>query len=168
MLTESGETGTIKYDAKFNDLNSNTYNYFHETHQSIYDVMSTLNYGVIQVYFSDKEWKEGDYYQAAAVSTSTLPPIKGELIGIGKDYDKRLANIVNIYKEKIKSETTYIQAQFLTTNPSGGKKRKLKKFLEQKLTNADADLRQVLSDLESDLKETHLNYIKEVNAFKCG
>ena len=165
VLTESGETGTIKYDTKFNELNSTTYNYFHETHQSIYDVMSTLNYGVIQVYFSDKIWNEGEYYEADIDSSSANFTLYGELIGIGKDYDARLTEIVNIYRGKIKSETTYIQAEFLKTNPSGGKKRKLKKFLEQKLTNADADLRQVFSDLDEGLKETHLNYIKEVNAF---
>jgi hypothetical protein len=157
LLSSSGESGTILYQSNFKDINEKASNYLSESNNILLEMVSDYNYGYLQVFYSEKEWKTGNYYRAPLTD-----PIEGELLGIPKNWQRRIEEIVEEYTQKIKDETTYIQAQFETTNPSNSQKRKLKNFLEDKLEDADYELQGHFEGWDIKMRSAHIEYMKLV------
>ena len=160
VLTVSGETGTIRYQNNFKSLNEKAHTYFEDSFALVQEIVQDYNYGWLEVFYSEKEWDYGEYYQATTTPSTT--PIEGALLGIPVNWQNRVDSLVTDYRTKIEDETTYIQQQFETTNPSNSQKRKLKSFLEEKLEDAQYALHGNFEQWENKMRQIHVDYLKQV------
>jgi len=163
QLTSTGETGIVKYERTFTDINEKAYKYLKEVNGAIFKLVTNYNYGLLELLYAEKQWETGEYYRATG--PLTYDTIEGELVGIPLDYQKRLNDLVANYRILIENETTGVQKAFNTTNPTNAQKRKVKDFLEEQLDIATAGGVSVAGELEEaeiNIRSAHLEYLKHV------
>lgn len=158
----SGQTGTINYKNNWNDLSSSAYEYINSTNNTLFNYVSRHNYAGLQLFFSQKELFEGEYYIASA-TPGTNSTNQGKLIGSGLNWNSRLQNLRNTYLEKIENETTYIQT--IATDLTEQQKENLKFFLEDELDNSISQYEYEYTQLEIELRNSTISYVKNINAF---
>ena len=155
----SGQTGTINYKNNWNDLSSSAYDYILSSNSDLFDFTRSNNYASVPLFFSKKQLFEGKYYSATSTS---FDENDGKLIGASLDWEIRLKELGDSYTSNIENGATYIQSIADGLLPI--QEESLKEFLLDELSMSLANFEQIFTQLNSDLRDTTLNYVKNVNA----
>jgi|15BtaG_2_1085339.scaffolds.fasta_scaffold00016_22 hypothetical protein len=157
----TGQTGTINYKNNWVDLSTAAYEYINSTNNDIFDYVKNQNYVGLQIFFSEKEMFEGEYYSATAVPGS-FNTNNGKLIGKSKGWETRLKDLEDLYKFKITDGTTYIQN--IAVGLTSSQEDSLKEFLQHQLVDSIREYEYQFTQLDLDLKASTLKYVKHINS----
>jgi len=156
----SGQTGTINYQNNWNDLSEAAYEYISGSNDYLFKYISEQNYAGLQIFFSEKQMYEGEYYTSTSTS-GTFDTNNGKLIGFSEGWENRLSNLSDTYKSKIESGTTYIQT--IADGLTEAQEDDLKDFLLEQLEFSIGEYEYQFTQLDLNLKTLILKYIKYVN-----
>tara|TARA_R110002020_G_scaffold196775_2_gene397758 strand:+ start:6760 stop:11784 length:5025 start_codon:yes stop_codon:yes gene_type:complete len=141
--TASGETGFIKYKQVFNEYAIKSADYLQATSRELEAVMTTRNYGLLQVLMAERKFTTGTYTISTGTGASTDQG--GTLLGQPSLVADKINTMFDDYETQVKAHNTYIQRKHELIFPTNGRKRKLKNLLLDKLDEARY---QVLTEID--------------------
>ena len=152
--TQSGETGTIKYNLIFNDLKAKGGAYIDTVINDIDTILDNQNYGLLQLMFTETTWYEGEYKLEPGITVN-----QGLLVGKVIELQSRMETLYDTTKSTIESDQLFIQQQFITEQaPTNNQKRKLRNLFLDKLDERHNEILNELSTLADEITKAQTDY----------
>ena len=171
QTTASGETGFITYKTVFNDYMNQNGVYISGTLSELQLLMTSRNYGLLQLVMSERQWTEGDY--SYPLTTGAFNTVTGKLLGQPTEVSERINTLFDWCENEIDNDNTYIQQKhIIEAFPTNARKRKLRRFLKQKLEESRDAITNELEEIATNLGEKLVElspFIGRLNtvAFSC-
>jgi len=171
QTTASGETGFITYKTVFNDYLQQNGVYITGTLSELELLLTSRNYGLLQLVMAERQWTEGQYYYPT--TPNSFANVPGKLLGQPVDVSTRINALYDWCENEIKNDNTYIQQKhIIEAFPTNARKRKLRRFLKQKLEESRDAITNELEEVATNLGEKVVElspFIERLNtvAFSC-